>query len=574
MSGVAANWFVDGGGTIDSTGLFTAGGAAGGPFTVTAAVPGAIAGTAQVTVESSTTVTLAPAADAYVRDGTSAATNFGTATSLVVKATTTAGNNRITYLRFPLTSVSGAVGTARLRLFGSRPAATSITDSAFAVSDNTWTEAGLTWNNRPPIGARQGTGVVISTTAQYHEMDVTAFVRAQRAAGATAVSLAVQMDTQVPDSPDTFNSREASANPPQLQVTFTPDSPPTVAVPAAASPSTVSGKTTQLSVLGADDAGEAALTYTWAAVGSPAAAVAFSVNGSNAAKNTIATFAAAGSYDLEATVRDTAGNTVTSRVTVRVDAVPTGLAVTPASASVALGGQVAFVARAADQFGRDLGPQAALWSVSGGGSIDQSGVFTAGNAVGGPFTITASANGLSATASVTVTGATTTTLSAVADAYVRDGTSAGTNFGTAANLDVKTTATSGNNRITFVRFPLSGLGSNVISAKLRLFGHRPTATSATTSASAVSSNTWTETGITWNNKPAVGARQGAGIVVSTTAQYFEWDVTEFVRAQRLSGMTAVSLAVSMDVQVSEGPDTFNSREATGNRPQLVVTSGP
>ena len=47
---------------------------------------------------------------------------------------------------------------------------------------------------------------------------------------------------------------------------------PTVATPASASPSVVTGKTTTLQVLGADDGGEASLTYTWATVTAPAGA--------------------------------------------------------------------------------------------------------------------------------------------------------------------------------------------------------------------------------------------------------------------------------------------------------------
>src|SRR5262249_24082259 len=73
---------------------------------------------------------------------------------------------------------------------------------------------------------------------------------------------------------------------------------PTVAAPASASPSPVSGTTTTLSVRGADDSGEASLTYTWSVLSKPSGAAnpTFSVNGSNAAKNTVATFSQAGSY--------------------------------------------------------------------------------------------------------------------------------------------------------------------------------------------------------------------------------------------------------------------------------------
>src|SRR6478752_3126568 len=69
---------------------------------------------------------------------------------------------------------------------------------------------------------------------------------------------------------------------------------PTIATPAAASANPVTATSTALSVLGADDAGESALVYTWATSGTPPAAVSFSVNGSNAAKNTVATFGKAG----------------------------------------------------------------------------------------------------------------------------------------------------------------------------------------------------------------------------------------------------------------------------------------
>src|SRR3989441_9894337 len=90
------------------------------------------------------------------------------------------------------------------------------------------------------------------------------------------------------------------------------NAPPTVATPASASPNPVAAKTTNLSVLGADDSGEANLTYTWATTGTPPAAVTFSANGTNAAKNGVATFAKAGSYRFQATTKDQGNLTVTS----------------------------------------------------------------------------------------------------------------------------------------------------------------------------------------------------------------------------------------------------------------------
>ena len=82
------------------------------------------------------------------------------------------------------------------------------------------------------------------------------------------------------------------------------DAPPTVANAASAAPNPVTGTTTGLSVLGADDGGEGHLAYTWSVVGTPPATVQFSINDSNAAKDTVATFASAGSYTLRATISD------------------------------------------------------------------------------------------------------------------------------------------------------------------------------------------------------------------------------------------------------------------------------
>ena len=77
------------------------------------------------------------------------------------------------------------------------------------------------------------------------------------------------------------------------------------------------------------------LTYTWATTGTPPAAVSFSANGSNAAKNTTATFSKAGSYTFQVTITDAGGLTATSSVTVTVNQTLTSIAVTPATPALA-----------------------------------------------------------------------------------------------------------------------------------------------------------------------------------------------------------------------------------------------
>jgi hypothetical protein len=88
----------------------------------------------------------------------------------------------------------------------------------------------------------------------------------------------------------------------------------------------LTGNTTTLSVFAADDHGEAALKYTWAATVVPAgvspADVLFSVNGVNGAKNTVATLPADGDYTFTVTITDTANQSITSTVAVSAGSPP------------------------------------------------------------------------------------------------------------------------------------------------------------------------------------------------------------------------------------------------------------
>jgi hypothetical protein len=575
----AEDFSVTGGGTMTGNGTFTAGSTPGGPFIVNASFEGAT-GSATLRVATTATSVLAPLADAYVRDGSSASTNFGTATSLVVKTTATAGNNRISYLRFPLTGVGTNILTATLRLYGSHPTDSIGTTFPWGVSSTTWTETGITWNNKPALVESQGATGQVTTTPQYVQWDVKNWVRAQRAAGASSLSLALKMDNAIDPGPDTFNSREAASNRPQLVIVYTQDvnGPPTVARAASASPTFVTGRTTQLSVLGADDGGESALTYTWESLPTGWGPVTFSTNGSNAAKNTTATFVNQGHYDLRVTIRDAAGLSTTSQVHVDVEPTLASIQVVPPTQATDPGGSCAFNARGFDQFGSDMGSvddpwlPDPVWSVSGGGTMNGN-LFQAGPTPGGPFTVTAQKDNVSGTATVRVAVSQTITLGPTADAYVRDGSSASTNFGTATTLQTKNTTQAGNNRISFLKFSLASVAPDVTRAVLRIYGNRTTVIDAnTTGVRSVANNSWTETGVTWNNKPAIGTfNEGHSFPLGTTPQYWEYDITDYVRAQRAAG-TTLSVALNMDAVITDGPDTFNSREASTNKPQLVVTS--
>jgi|GEM_PF-318331 len=184
-----------------------------------------------------------------------------------------------------------------------------------------------------------------------------------------------------------------------VQVGSSSNAAPTVATAAAASPGTVTATTTALSVLGADDAGEAALTYTWSASGP--GVVSYSANGTNAARNAVATFSQAGAYSFTCTIMDAGGLSVASSVNVTVNQALTAINVTPATASINVNATQQFSAAGVDQFGQAM-TASVVWSViSGGGSINASGLYTAA-ASAGSATVQAVSGGVSDTAAVTI----------------------------------------------------------------------------------------------------------------------------------------------------------------------------
>ncbi|MEA2710870.1 MAG: hypothetical protein QOF78_3471 [Phycisphaerales bacterium] len=167
---------------------------------------------------------------------------------------------------------------------------------------------------------------------------------------------------------------------------------------------------------------------------------------------------------------------------------------------------------------------------------------------------------------------TTKTLRAAADATVRDGSFAGQNFGGDLTLGVKKNNT-GWNRVTYLKFDLAGI-STVSLARLRLYGKldNTAAKNIPIDVFGVSTTTWAENTINWNNKPATGAIAiGRFTVTDTIARYYEVDISKYVKDQKAAGKTIIALALKGAVFTSPLA-VFNSDENAANKPQLVVSS--
>ena len=327
-------WSNTGAGSVNTSGLYTASYASG-AATVTA-TSGTLSGSANVTITNAAP-TVATAA------GASPTTVIGTTTNLSALGADADGGGEpsLTYTWAATAVPSGAsaptysangtngaknttatvskAGTYTFRVTMADAGGSTVTSSVNVTVNQTLTSVTVTpgsatlashntqqftASGADQFGAAMSPAVTWTNTGA-GSVNGTGLYTAAYAAGTATVTA-------------TSGAVSGSAN-----VTIT-NAAPTVATAAGASPATVIGTTTNLSALGADadGGGEPSLTYTWAATTIPSGATAptYSANGTNAAKNTTATFTSNGAYTFTVTIADAGGLTVTSAVNVTVSA--------------------------------------------------------------------------------------------------------------------------------------------------------------------------------------------------------------------------------------------------------------
>jgi hypothetical protein len=456
------------------------------------------------------TVTLNTSTSAYVRNGNQARKSFGTAGDLQVRQTTSSNNTTETYVRFDIASLTTVFG-AKLRLNGRLSASGSVPVAVYGSGNTTWTESGLTWNSKPATNtAVLATRTLTSTSSGWHEWDVTAYLQQLKSAGATAVTFVLK-GTSNTSVAATFRSDEytTAGDRPQLVVTQEPAPEPPPPPPPA--PSLTVSKTSLTAAEGGSG------TFTVQLSSAPASDVTVTV------------------------ARQSGGDA-------DLTAAPASLAFTPANWSTP---QTVTVAAAQDV---DTFNGQAVFSVASAGMTSR--------------TVTAAE--VDDDVPPPAQPVTVTTSKA---AYVRDGASASTNFGGATELIVKRSATLGNTRESYVTFDLSA-ATTITTAKVRFYGKLAASAAVSGSVTAdvysSSNTTWSETTTTWNTKPSTGSTKLGSITVSgTTDQWYELDLTTFLKAEFAAGRKVVTLALKAPT-TTDPWITFASDDAV-NAPQVVVT---
>ncbi|AMR30749.1 hypothetical protein A0256_04585 [Mucilaginibacter sp. PAMC 26640] len=157
-----------------------------------------------------------PSADAFVRNGSFGAANYGSDTSLYIKGATSNNYLRSAYLKFSLADIS-VVNSATLSIYGKNTDNTnSLTLSSFGVDDDNWLENTLSFTNAPQPLPGALSVAVVDGQAKRIDFDVTAFVKAQLAGDKNA-SFVIK-DAANKNITVQFNSKENAGNKPVLVI--------------------------------------------------------------------------------------------------------------------------------------------------------------------------------------------------------------------------------------------------------------------------------------------------------------------------------------------------------------------
>ena len=546
-----------------------------------------------------TSLTFISEADAQVNES-SPNSNYGNSAYLQVDGATDPDTEG--FIRFTVTGISGTIQNAQVRVYDTTNASTN--GPAIYATGISWTETGITWNTRPArlSGALDNKGSI--STGAWAEYDVTAWVT-----GSGTFSFVLTADST---DAATFSSRQG-AQPPQLILTLS-DGLTSTSTPTATDTSTQSVTSTATQTATPTATNTQAPTSTLTFVTNADAYVNQSNPGTNYGNATTLQVDGASDPDLESFIRFavtglsgpvqsarlrlyipsngsangpavyTTGSSWTetaitwnnrpSRTSNGLDnkgTISSGTWVEYNVTSVVTGnGTFSFVLAADSTDGvvfssrQGSQPPQLVVTLAGSSTLSPTPTQTATQTATSTFTPsntptdTATATStLSPTPTNTQAPTTSLTFVTNADAYVNQ-SNPSTNYGNATTLQVD--GASDPDLESFIQFTVTGISGTIQSAKLRMF----VTTNGSTNGPAVYSTgtSWTETGITWNNRPArtSAAVDNKGSI--STNIWVEYNVTSLVQ-----GNGTFSFVLAAD---STDGIIFSSRQGS-QPPQLVIT---
>jgi hypothetical protein len=155
----------------------------------------------------------------------------------------------------------------------------------------------------------------------------------------------------------------------------------------------------------------------------------------------------------------------------------------------------------------------------------------------------------------------TVTLTATADTYASNA-AATTNFGTSAMLGVDNSPV----EVTYLKFDLSAYAGRTLESATLQLRSAGSGSTGMQNVKLVADDSWTEGGITYNSRPALGTSIGTLGPTTTNTSY-----SVPLTVSGLTGELGQQLSLGMDSSSSDGLD-LNSKEAGSTvAPTLVLT---
>lgn len=155
----------------------------------------------------------------------------------------------------------------------------------------------------------------------------------------------------------------------------------------------------------------------------------------------------------------------------------------------------------------------------------------------------------------------TVTLTATADSYVSGGTP-GTNFGTSTTLGVDNSPI----EVAYLKFDLSAYAGRTLDSATLQLRIAANASVGQQNVKLVADDSWTEGGITYNSRPALGASIGTFGPTTINTSY-----SVPLTVGGLTGELGQQLSLGLDTSSTDAVD-LNSREAGSTvAPKLVIT---
>ena len=502
------------------------------------------------------TLSLRPLADTWASQMDPNVNYGGSSTFTARQSSSVYG--RVGYLSFDLSSAS-SISSGILKLYGMLDRSGPAVDvGVYRVADTSWSENGLTWNNRPTLGALIASGRVDGTAGSTYSFDLTSFLQAEKAAGRNRVS--VGFFGRGATSPvAVFNSDEAASHQPLLQISGTTTTPP----PASG-------------VL-------APLADSWASQMDPN--VNYGASTTFAVRKSSSTYARVGYLTFDLSAISSVGSSVL-RLFGKQSVTGPGVNVGVYAVADTGWAQSGLTWNNRPSLGGLITSKVISGTTGAWYNFDLTSYLKAEKAAGrtrvsvglfgidatSPIAIFNSAEAASNRPALEISTGTTPppptagTLAPSADSWASQA-DPNVNYGASGTFTARRSS-SVYGRVAYLTFDLSTIGV-VGSASLELWGRQDkSGPRVVVGAFEVADTTWTPSGLTWSNRPSIGQLIDSEEITGTTGAWYRWDMTAYVQSQKAAGRTKVSIGL-FGLDATSPFAIFNSNEAGANKPRLV-----